>query len=240
MKTGNNIPIGQILKSLRESSKYGKLSQEDVAKKIGCTVKSYRAWEKDNALPRTDYLLELADLYSVDCDYLLGRIKEKTHDLNYLCTLTGLSERTASCILDEPEIAEALNSLDQDQLSTFAKALNNVVGQIEASISLLDEDGQERQWLLGIQRQNLELSAFRFREVCSDIINNLCDLDCLLSIMREKEQDYIKKVAEEEAQRAKELEEAVKRPPPSDKEKEEIFQRYMEMIDKLEESNNEH
>ena len=222
-----------------ERKKLG-MRQEDLAEKLGMTTATVRNWEQGRTWPEMPDFMRLCTLFQCDADYLAGRMEQKSHDLNYLCTLTGLSERTASCILDEPQIAEALNSLDQDELNLFAKALNDVVGQIEASISLLDGDGQERQWLLGIQRQNLELSAFRFREVCSDIINNWCDLDYLLSIMRKKEQDYMQKVAEEKAQRVKELEEAAKRPHPSDKEKEEMFQRYMEMIDKLEEPNNEH
>ena len=225
---------------LKHERKKFDMRQEDLANRLGMTTATIRNWEQGRTWPEMPDFIKLCELLECDADYLAGRIEQKTHDLNYLCTLTGLSERTASCILGEPEIAEALNSLDQDELNTFATALNNVVGQIEASISLLDEDGQERQWLLGIQRQNLELSAFRFREVCSDIINSWCDLDCLLSIMRKKEQDYMQKVAKGEAERAKELEKAVNRPHPSDKAIEEMFQHYMKMIDKLEESNNEH
>ena len=157
---------------LKHERKKFDMRQEDLANKLGMTTATIRNWEQGRTWPEMPDFIKLCELLECDADYLAGRIEQKTHDLNYLCTLTGLSERTASCILGEPEIAEALNSLDQDELNTFETALNNVVGQIEASISLLDEDGQERQWLLGIQRQNLELSAFRFREVCSDIINS--------------------------------------------------------------------
>lgn len=67
------------------------MTQEEVAAQIGCTVKTYRSWEKGNELPSTNYLIELADLYNVDCDYLLGRIEQKNHDLEFVCSYTGLS-----------------------------------------------------------------------------------------------------------------------------------------------------
>ena len=225
---------------LKHERKKFDMRQEDLAKKLGMTTATIRNWEQGRTWPEMPDFIRLCALLECDADYLAGRIEQKTHDLNFLCTLTGLSERTASCIIDKPEIVEALNRLDQDELSSFANALNEVIGQIEASVSLLEEDEQERQWLLGIQRQKLELSAFHFREACSDTINNWCDLGYLLSIMRRKEQEYMQKITEEEAQRAKELEEAAKKPCSSDEDKEEMFQRYVQMIDKLEETNNEH
>ena len=89
---GNNRPIGPILKDLRTTKRkeLGEkvLTQEDVATSIRCTMKSYRRWEKGNELPSTTHLLALADLYNVDCDYLLGRMKEKTHNLAFICEKT--------------------------------------------------------------------------------------------------------------------------------------------------------
>jgi transcriptional regulator with XRE-family HTH domain len=49
-----------------------KLTQDDIAGKIGVSKKQVSAWETGSAEPRTDSLIALARLFSVSTDYLLG------------------------------------------------------------------------------------------------------------------------------------------------------------------------
>ena len=88
-----------ILYSLKEGLKRARktagLTQEELAKKIGVSTKTIMNWEqkvKANTLPTLGTLLQLAELYDCDLDYLTGRIECKTHDLQFIHDQTGLSE----------------------------------------------------------------------------------------------------------------------------------------------------
>lgn len=87
---GNELPVlnGAKLKKLRKERD---MTQEEVAKAIGCTVKTYRSWEKGEKTPNSNYLIEIKNVFGVDCDFLLDQIEEKTHDLDFVCKYTGLS-----------------------------------------------------------------------------------------------------------------------------------------------------
>ncbi len=53
------------------------LTQEDVAKILGCQREVYRRYEKGTRTIPVDFLMKLADYYGVSMDYLTGRTKEK-------------------------------------------------------------------------------------------------------------------------------------------------------------------
>ena len=53
------------------------LTQEDVAKILGCQREVYRRYEKGTRTIPVDFLMKLADFYGVSMDYLTGRTKEK-------------------------------------------------------------------------------------------------------------------------------------------------------------------
>ena len=67
-------------------------TQEEICRIIGRDLKTYRNWEKGFERPNGVVLVQLAELYDVSTDYLLGRISEKNHDLKYIHEETGLSE----------------------------------------------------------------------------------------------------------------------------------------------------
>lgn len=77
---------------LRDLRKRHGLTQKELAERIGCTEQTCRNWESGKNLPETDCLLLLSDLYGVSCDYLLHRIDEKNHDMQFIHDETGLSE----------------------------------------------------------------------------------------------------------------------------------------------------
>lgn len=60
--------LGTRLKELR-----GKITQEEVAEKIGVSRASYSHYENSRSEPDTVILNKLADYFKVSTDYLLGR-----------------------------------------------------------------------------------------------------------------------------------------------------------------------
>lgn len=61
--------IADRIKQLREASR---LTQAELARKLNITRSSVNAWEMGISVPSTAYLMELAQLFKVSTDYLLG------------------------------------------------------------------------------------------------------------------------------------------------------------------------
>ncbi len=61
--------ISDRIKHLREQNG---LTQSMLARKMGVTRSSVNAWEMGISTPSTQYLIELAGLFNVSTDYLLG------------------------------------------------------------------------------------------------------------------------------------------------------------------------
>lgn len=61
--------IADKIKFLREELQ---MTQSDLAKKLGITRSSVNAWEMGISTPSTQYLVELAYIFKVSTDYLLG------------------------------------------------------------------------------------------------------------------------------------------------------------------------
>lgn len=76
--------IADRIKYLREQKGF---TQSDLAKKLNITRSSVNAWEMGISVPSTQYIIELANLFSVSTDYLLGVDKTAT-----IATF-GLSEK---------------------------------------------------------------------------------------------------------------------------------------------------
>ena len=57
--------------------KEGRLTQEDVAKELGISLKSYCRYERGERLPDAEILALIADFYNVTLDYLVGRSEER-------------------------------------------------------------------------------------------------------------------------------------------------------------------
>ena len=59
--------------ALIEQRKLNRLTQREVAKRLGISQPSYIRYEKGKAEPSLENLVKLADLFDVSVDYLLGR-----------------------------------------------------------------------------------------------------------------------------------------------------------------------
>jgi len=58
------------IRKLREQYGY---SQSELAKKLDVTRSSVNAWESGLSTPTTQYIVSMANLFHVSCDYLLGQ-----------------------------------------------------------------------------------------------------------------------------------------------------------------------
>ena len=61
--------VADKIKFLREQIGF---TQSDLAKRLGITRSSVNAWEMGISVPSTQYLVELANIFRVSTDYLLG------------------------------------------------------------------------------------------------------------------------------------------------------------------------
>ena len=93
----NNIPnferkliFGKRLKKARKAAGYR--TQSQLAERLDITKDTVENWEQGKAYPTIDGFLRLCDLLGCSSDYLLGRINEKDHDIQFIHDFTGLSE----------------------------------------------------------------------------------------------------------------------------------------------------
>lgn len=64
-------------KRLRELRKENKYTQEEMVKKLGVTTSAYGFYEQGRIVPDTLKILELANMFNVTTDYLLGLSEDK-------------------------------------------------------------------------------------------------------------------------------------------------------------------
>lgn len=76
--------IYERIQHLRENSN---MTQVELAKRLGITRSSVNAWEQGISCPSTTYLVELARIFHVSTDYLLGINSTATIDVS------GLSDK---------------------------------------------------------------------------------------------------------------------------------------------------
>ena len=61
--------VADRIKTLREQQNK---TQAELAKQLGITRSSVNAWEMGISVPTTQYIVELASIFQVSTDYLLG------------------------------------------------------------------------------------------------------------------------------------------------------------------------
>ena len=86
--------LGEKVKKLREQQGW---TQSDLARKLELTRASVNAWEMGISVPSTRYIVELAQLFHVSTDILLGLSSNRTVDASGLTDedlllLTGIAQ----------------------------------------------------------------------------------------------------------------------------------------------------
>ena len=81
--------VAERIKVLREQQN---ITQSQLAKLLGITRSSVNAWELGISVPSTQYIVELAALFKVSTDFLLGVERTSTVDVS------GLSDEDVELI----------------------------------------------------------------------------------------------------------------------------------------------
>ena len=96
---GEYVMVAEKIKSLREKNN---LTQSALAKKLNVTRSSVNAWEMGISVPSTSLLVDIAKLFHVSTDYLLGITPTASLDVSGLneqeiILFYGLVEYFKSC-----------------------------------------------------------------------------------------------------------------------------------------------
>ena len=83
--------IAEKIKTLRETNN---LTQAALARKLNVTRSSVNAWEMGISVPSTSLIVDIAKLFHVSTDYLLGIDKTSSLDLS------GLNEREVMLVYE--------------------------------------------------------------------------------------------------------------------------------------------
>ena len=83
--------IADRIKILRENKG---ITQAELARKLGVTRSGVNAWEMGLSIPSTQYIVELALIFNVSTDYLLGLKNTST------VSVEGLSDREIASIVE--------------------------------------------------------------------------------------------------------------------------------------------
>lgn len=68
------------------------LSQEKFADKYGFSLPAVKKWEQGKAVPESEKLCELCEIFQCDMSYLFYQIELPTHNLQFIKDQTGLTE----------------------------------------------------------------------------------------------------------------------------------------------------
>lgn len=96
--------VSERIKQLREKNN---LTQSSLAKKLNVTRSSVNAWEMGISVPSTSLIVDLARLFHVSTDYLLGMNENVSLDIS------SLSEKEIMIIY---ELIEYFKSLKKSQI----------------------------------------------------------------------------------------------------------------------------
>lgn len=135
---------------LKKARKKAQLTQQQLADKFNVSVKTVMNWEQGLVTPDLENVIKLADLLHADIDFLTGRIDCRTHDLQFVHDLTGLSEDAITILKNWHQSGEAsveswpflLNKiLEDDDAPNLMNNLNIYAGTTKLSKCDFDENG---------------------------------------------------------------------------------------------------
>lgn len=74
------MTLGKKIQELRRRSA---MSQDVLAERLEVSRQAVSKWERDEAMPETDKIVRIAQLFSVSTDYLLTDAPEQAHESDY-------------------------------------------------------------------------------------------------------------------------------------------------------------
>lgn len=106
---------------LREVRKEHKLTQKQLADKIGAKHNSVSDWERGYAMPDPDTIVSICEALNVSSAYLLPA-KNRTDDLDGFTEILYISRPTGDESSDElrKQLHDYIDSLDDDELQAMS------------------------------------------------------------------------------------------------------------------------
>lgn len=104
--------FGSQLKALRRK-KFK--TQASFADALDVSIESVRNWEQGRQIPTPHHLFIICQLLDCDIDFLIGRLDQKTHDVQFIHDQTGLSE----------EAITQLEGLNPDQTALVSRIIEH-------------------------------------------------------------------------------------------------------------------
>ena len=132
--------IGRKILSLRKSRN---MTQVNLADKLGITYQAVSSWERGNSMPDIEKLPEIAKLFEISIDELIGESKVVTMMLN-----TSEQEPENFEKLTEEDITEVLPILKPDQITEIVNGVNkSALKDINRFLPFMEpEDVKEFAW----------------------------------------------------------------------------------------------
>lgn len=132
--------IGRKILSLRKSRN---MTQVNLADKLGITYQAVSSWERGNSMPDIEKLPEIAKLFEISIDELIGESKVVTMMLN-----TSKQEPENFEELTEEDITEVLPILKPDQITEVVNGVNkSALKDIHRFLPFMEpEDVKEFAW----------------------------------------------------------------------------------------------
>lgn len=127
-------------------------TQEKFAEAVGVSVDTVRNWEQGRVLPEMEKLFKIAEVLDCDLDYLTGRLREPTHDIQFIHEQTGLSEKAIKKLQQlKPDWEQLQRSMIESTLDIPENKINDsvrrqsdyhdsIAGDFPEVLSLLIED----------------------------------------------------------------------------------------------------
>lgn len=82
----------------------GYKTQQEFADAFSTTIDNVKNWEQTNrAIPEIDTIVRICDFLGCSLDYIFDRIDCKTHDAQFICDFTGLSEEAIFALSKDKE-----------------------------------------------------------------------------------------------------------------------------------------
>lgn len=82
-------------------------------KETNSMQRTIQSWETGKSVPPCTVLTNLCELLDCDADYLLGRLDNSTHDLNFICNQTHLEEKTIKDLKHIPMYPHYMNYISK-------------------------------------------------------------------------------------------------------------------------------
>ena len=158
------MKLYSLSEGLKRARKKAGLTQAQLAEKYGVHIKTVMNWEQGIAEPSLSTLMDLAEIYHCDLDYLTGRLDQKTHDLQFIHDQTGLSEKAIEklqSLMTEPDWDQLERSMIEDMPEISEEKIHESVQR------------QRESWETSIKRDYPEILSLLIEDMNADYLFSL-------------------------------------------------------------------